>query len=102
MQSYKICFTWLSISSFWRFCEKKCTFIAKLSGLLCFGRKRTKRKKRKSQRILKLSHLRTKVLAKLFKVYKLNPTSYLKKMSNRVVCPSHPDANLIEDYHAGK
>jgi len=22
-------------------------------------------------------------------------------MSNRVVCPSHPDANLIEDYHAG-
>lgn len=23
-------------------------------------------------------------------------------MSNRVVCPSHPDANLIEDCHAGK
>jgi transcription initiation factor TFIIB len=22
-------------------------------------------------------------------------------MSNRVVCPSHPDANLVEDYHAG-
>ena len=23
-------------------------------------------------------------------------------MSNRVVCPSHPDANLIEDCHAGE
>ena len=22
-------------------------------------------------------------------------------MSNRVACPSHPDANLIEDYRAG-
>ena len=24
-----------------------------------------------------------------------------KKFSNRVVCPYDPDANLIEDYHAG-
>ena len=23
------------------------------------------------------------------------------KMLNRVACPYHPDANLIEDYHAG-
>ena len=26
---------------------------------------------------------------------------FSRNMSNRVVCPSHPDANLIEDYHAG-
>ena len=59
-----MCFLGFQHQAFGGFVKKQLTFIAKLSGFLCFERKTTKRKKRKSQRIFEVGE--KKVVSKLF------------------------------------